>query len=290
MVQEFFKLFLFKSNLILRGKYIIFLFENKQKLDKLKEKIKSSDRIFLFLDYDGTLTRLRKNPLDAVLSKGKIKVLKRLSLNKNIILTVVSGRTLSNLLKVSGIDFPAKINIAGTHGAELLIKNKPHCFLKKTHLKIIKIIKKDIENLLQDYPCFQIEDKNISFAVHYRNCSKSELKIIPKIRKLIEHCTGKKAIKILVMKKVFEVMPLSIDKGKIIEIIKKESDTQDKSLTICIGDDKTDEFLFKNNAGGINIKVAKTFDADSLASFYLKNTIEVFNFLKILLGKLIYFQ
>ncbi len=82
----------------------------------------------------------------------------------------------------------------------------------------------------------------------------------------------------------------NIDKGKIIEIIKRESDTQDKSLTICIGDDKTDEFLFKNNAGGINIKVAKTFDADSLASFYLKNTIEVFNFLKILLGKLMYFQ
>jgi len=36
-VQEFFKLFLFKSNLILRGKYIIFLFENKQKLNKLKK-------------------------------------------------------------------------------------------------------------------------------------------------------------------------------------------------------------------------------------------------------------
>ncbi|MFZ3106787.1 MAG: trehalose-phosphatase, partial [Candidatus Hydromicrobium sp.] len=128
-----------------------FLFEDNLLLDELKKRIEYSGKIFLFLDYDGTLARIRKNPLSASLSKNKIMLLKKISNNKKIVLTIISGRTIENLILVSEINFLEKINIAGTHGSQLLIKNKYDLFKKINICKLIKSIKKEIENLLTSH-------------------------------------------------------------------------------------------------------------------------------------------
>jgi trehalose 6-phosphate phosphatase len=259
-----------------------FLFEDNNTLDNLKKRINHSEKIFMFLDYDGTLSGIRKDPLSAFLSKSKIKLLKKISNNKNIVLTIVSGRTIDNLISVSGINFLDKINLAGIHGAQILLKNKYELLKKSSICKLIKSIKKEIENLLISQPCFKLEDKVISLAIHYRNCSKNSLKFIPKIKDIINFYAENNPIKIMMMKRVIEIIPLNIDKGQVIEVIKKKEGFTENSLVICIGDDLTDEYLFKKNPNGINIKVAKKNNDKTFASIFLKNTTEVLNFLKII--------
>ena len=259
-----------------------FLFEDNLLLDELKKRIEYSGKIFLFLDYDGTLARIRKNPLSASLSKNKIKLLKKISNNKKIVLTIISGRTIENLILVSGISFLEKINIAGTHGSQLLIKNKYDLFKKSNICKLIKSIKKDIKNLLISYPCFKIEDKEVSLAIHYRNCSKNSLQFLPKIKEIINFYEKNNPIKVMMMKKVIEIIPTNIDKGQVIKVITKREGYTENSLIVCIGDDLTDEYLFKENMKGINIKVAKKIKDKTSASYFLKNTTEVFNFLRII--------
>lgn len=259
-----------------------FLFEDNTTLNNLKKRINCSEKIFLFLDYDGTLTGIKKNPLSASLSKSKITLLKKLSNNKKIVLTLVSGRTMDNLISVSGISFLENINIAGTHGAQMLLKNKYELLKKSSICKLIKSIKKEIENLLISQPCFKLEDKVISLAIHYRNCSKNSLKFIPKIKDIINFYTKNKPLRVMMMKKVIEIIPLNIDKGQVINVIKEKEGFTENSIVICLGDDFTDEYLFKENPKGINIKVAKKIDHKTFASLFLKNTTEVFNFLKII--------
>ncbi len=78
-------------------KRISFLFEDNLLLNELKKRIEYSGKFFLFLDYDGTLARIRKNPLSASLSKNKIMLLKKISRNKKIVMTIVK-----ELLHING--------------------------------------------------------------------------------------------------------------------------------------------------------------------------------------------
>ncbi|MCG2790130.1 MAG: HAD hydrolase family protein, partial [Actinomycetia bacterium] len=89
-------------------------------------------------------------------------------------------------------------------------------------------------------------------------------------------------IKVMMMKKVIEIIPTNIDKGQVIKVITKREGCTENSLIVCIGDDLTDEYLFKENMKGINIKVAKKIKNKTSASYFLKNTTEVFNFLRII--------
>jgi len=84
------------------------------------------------------------------------------------------------------------------------------------------------------------------------------------------------------MKKVIEIIPTNIDKGQVIKVIKKREEYTENSLIACIGDDLTDEYLFKENLNGINIRVTKKIKNKTFASYFLKNTTEVFNFLSII--------
>lgn len=51
------------------------------------------------------------------------------------------------------------------------------------------------------------------------------------------------------------------------------------SVSICLGDDLTDEYLFRSNKGGINIKVGENNNFESQAEYFLKKVDEVHWFL-----------
>jgi trehalose-phosphatase len=107
------------------------------------------------------------------------------------------------------------------------------------------------------------------------------LGVLEEIDSILKKYDRDDSIDILHMKKVIEVKPGGVSKGDTVEIVNLEygSGTQ-KYLDICLGDDLTDEDLFRANRNGVNIKVERNNPGKSLARYYLKGVGEVYWFLR----------
>ncbi len=237
--------------------------------------------MILFLDYDGTLVSIKKTPMEAKAPSRAISLLNDIADNDNIAVTIVSGRKIEDLLYFLVEAKLSKINIVGGHGAQY---KKAGCDVEinqkaKELIDEIGKIKKRIGDSLKDKDCLYIEDKKISFSIHYRKCRKKDMPFIEEVVNELDNQIKGKPLEIMKGKKVIEIKPKGIDKSIAIEMFAK--DGKQDSLVICIGDDLTDEFLFKKNKNGINVKVKSSEDFfDTSAKYYLKNVTDVHAFLK----------
>lgn len=213
-----------------------------------------------------------------------IKLISNLANIPEIVCTIVSGRTIYDLLELFRNLDTEKVNWSGVHGAQIKytgcdidITTK----IKKTLPKIIEI-KEKISKIINNIPCYSIEDKGLSFALHYRKCRDKNLYHLRKINSILSGFEKDKSIEVMQMKKVVEIKPKGIDKGDAIYLVKQKYKKSIPSINICLGDDVTDEYLFKSNKDGINIKVRENKYLDSEAEYYLKDIEEVHWFLEML--------
>lgn len=245
----------------------------------------SGKYFMLFLDYDGTLTPIVDTPELAVLSDEARQLLKVLSQNQRIRLAVISGRSLENIKSVVGIK---DVIYAGNHGLEVQgpkIKFKSQVSLRLR--SVIRKILKEITKRLLGFKGVLVEDKGLTISVHYRKIKISD---IPLIDKIISDITApylaSKEIRINQGKKVYEIKPFVMwDKGKVVLWLLARQQFvvgQDKIIPIYIGDDFTDEDAFKAlSKNGLTIFVGES--RVSAAKYYLKDPVEVLEFLRYLL-------
>lgn len=202
--------------------------------------------------------------------------------------TIISGRTVNNLLEFfNGID-TKKINWVGVHGLEIKYKDSDDISINvnKKVLSSIRNLKKQLIKIIKDIPCFHLEDKEESFAVHYRKCQNKDLVHLKTITELIENFIKNKPLDYLKMSRVIEVKPKNIDKGRAFKSIKRKYKELSPSLDICMGDDVTDNYLFRANKKGINIKVDRGNPGTIKTKYFLKNVTEVHDFLNFILDKI----
>jgi len=259
----------------------------KNYLNKVLAKTDNHNYVFLFLDYDGTLVEIKKTPQKAIPSPELKKIILKLDKSKNIITTIVSGRSIRDLLNFFGNLSLKRTNWVGSHGAEIKYPDSDIFWVESVRKSLfyIKKLKEKIARMLKDIPCYHIEDKEVSFAIHYRNCGPEEVKKISEIVNLLDGYKKKFPIDYMDMKKVIEVKPPDINKGKSVSKIKNKYCNAlnlniGEYIVICIGDDVTDEYMFMENMNGINIKVASDESIKSKAEYYLKTVSEVHDFLK----------
>lgn len=242
--------------------------------------VSKNSRILLALDFDGTLTPIMPCPQDVVLNAELRKILSKLSQKQKYCVAVISGRSLKdvkNLVKIKGLIY------SGNHGFE--IKGPKIKFLHpayKNFRPYIKDIKFELLKKVKGVKGCLLEDKIVTLSLHYRLVGSKE---IPFLKKAIKEsaCAFRKKIKVTQGKKVFEIRPrLNWDKGKALKTIAKLIKKKQNDLTIYIGDDKTDNDAFKvMGKKDISIFVGK--DKNSSAKYFLKDTVQVRNFLKRLL-------
>ncbi len=253
----------------------------KYNLEEVLRKIKACRYIFLFLDYDGTLVEFKDNPEQAIPPDKVKNLISELSLKDNIITTIVSGRTIHNLLEFfKGIE-TQKINWIGIHGAQVKYKDCDIALSDdaRESLPYIRNLKSQILKMTDGIPCFYLEDKKISLALHYRKCKEKDMLHMPAVVDLIDNFIRNKPLDYLKMKKVLEVKPGNINKGNSLKIIGEKYKSLVPSINICIGDDLTDEYLFRANEDGINIKVGNDNLKKINAEYYLKNVNDTYYFL-----------
>jgi trehalose-phosphatase len=244
-------------------------------------KNKSGRKIALFLDFDGTLVPIQKDPDQCFLSDKIKSQLLLLAGSQCCYLMALSGRSLSDIKKRIGI---RNIYYGGNHGLNISGPN-----LRYTHPKaltseldiryVMRKLKKEIASIEGAW----LENKKYSVSLHFRSVKKENIPLIKKVFYEVanEFIEGKK-LNVIKGKKVIELTPaVSWNKGRAVLWILKQ--LKDKCVPIYVGDDQTDETAFKAlNKKGITIRVGKS--KKTVANYYLKGHWELARLLREILG------
>ncbi len=229
------------------------------------------DNIFLFLDYDGTLTPIVESPDKAILSEDMHSLI--IKLKEIMPVAIVTGRSLENIMDILKIE---KMIYAGNHGAEIwdgknLVMEQQLSDSKKALEKIIK----ELKETLSFVQGVIVEDKGITASIHFRMVASQDIcKMLNIFWAIADSYKG--LFRITSGKKVFEIKPYGIwNKGDAVKWIWKNFG--ENKIPIYLGDDLTDEDAFKVIKGeGMGISIGKSNEAD----YYLKTQQEVKTFLQ----------
>ena len=208
---------------------------------KIARHYKTSNKKVLFLDYDGTLQKFFDNPSDAKPDKELVLLLDNISLDKTTELVIISGRDKDTLDEWFG---SKDISIIAEHGA--WFKNKGESKWKeRSHGN--SAWKESIRPLLESYvdrtPGSLIEEKSYSLVWHYR---KSDIEL-GALRALelttdLSNYIMNQELEILEGSKVIEVKMAGVNKGGAAIDYMQDNEYD---FMLAIGDDWTDEYLFK---------------------------------------------
>jgi len=149
--------------------------------ENIQARIQGAKNIFLFLDYDGTLTPIVSSP-ELALCPLEVKfLLEKLRDSPNVFLVIISGRSLEDVREKVGV--PGIIYV-GNHG--LAIQNPAGLHQKKLSPAREKELRKILQTLQESFaeiPGILLEDKGSILAIHYRNVAQKYFRWIHKALK-----------------------------------------------------------------------------------------------------------
>jgi trehalose-phosphatase len=232
-------------------------------------RIRDSDQRLLLLDFDGTLVRLRRHPDDVRFSERGRKILRRLVALKSLTVAVVSGRELEKIQRLVGVE---GIRYVGLHGAERPGATTVPSIAAR---QMIAAALNAAEAKLAGLRGIEIEDKHLSFAVHYRGARQPAIEAASRVVAEIVASTNDK-LRVLSGKKVWEVLPREFP-GKGTAVLELFARLPEKKIAIYFGDDETDEEAFTVLPGQVTVNVGS--GTNTHASFYVRNPSEVLHFL-----------
>ena len=244
--------------------------------DTLQDRIRQARNLFLFLDYDGTLTPIVSRPEKALCPVKVKRLLETLRDLPGVHLAVVSGRSLEDVRRKVGV---AGITYVGNHGLEIEKPGgRPRKPIPSVRMSELKIITRNVQKALQDLPGILFEEKGPILSVHYRNVPR---KYSTQIHRVVEEelRSWKGRWKTASGKRVLEIRPnADFNKGSAVEQILKMFPSLNL-LPVYLGDDQTDEDAFHVLKGrGISVFIgAPRFPSG--ADFFLRNPAEVHEFL-----------
>lgn len=249
--------------------------------ENMRARIQNARNLFLFLDYDGTLTPIVSRPELAVCPSKVKRHLEKLRDLTGVYLAVVSGRSLEDVRKkvdVSGITY------VGNHGLEIENPAGRHKkILVPARKKELKRITQNLKNSMKEIPGILFEEKGPILSVHYRNVPRKFFdRIAQALQQELQRWKGR--WKTASGKMVFEIRPnVEFHKGEAVREILKPFPSL-RLLPIYLGDDQTDEDAFRAlKCRGVSVFIGPS-GVSSEADFFLRNPDEVQEFLFRCLG------
>ena len=254
-----------------------------QLYSQLKELV-AARRVAVFLDFDGTLSEIVKQPESATLVDGAADALRALAAQCPV--AVVSGRGLEDVrdrINVDGLWF------AGSHGFELAAPDggRHENEAAATALGALATTSELLTRDLSEIPGVVVEHKPFGVAVHYRN---ADPEVVDDVVAAVHRLGHSEGLRVTTGRKVVELRPnIDWDKGTTLERILEHIEVSDSTygrdtvLPIYIGDDITDEDAFdavRFDGVGIAVCHDENGDRPSSASFSLENPFAVVQFIK----------
>jgi trehalose 6-phosphate phosphatase len=262
---------------------------------ELGEKLSGGGRLWLFLDYDGTLADFAPTPDWILPDPDLIDLLSRLAEFPDLLRVVImSGRqyrTIQTLLPVPGI------LSAGTYGVEYQTWQGEQVRLLDIELArpMLERVKEAWAAILDGQEGFFLEDKGYSLAIHARfapeekgkealaRAEAAALQILADGAAAEDAADETQLFHILGGDRFLEVAPLIANKGQSVKALLERFPWPGADI-VYIGDDDKDEEAFKVLVGnnGSAILVAPV-PRDTAAQYRLNNPGEVRDFLRELL-------
>lgn len=138
-----------------------------------RERLAQAERLWLFLDYDGTLADFAATPEHVNPDPALVDLIERLAQQPSLLVAIVSGRRLSHVQKL--VPVPGVL-LAGTYGIELQtpegvrIDRLDYDRLRPT----LDVIKPRWAALIAGRQGFFLEDKGWALALHARFAAEDE--------------------------------------------------------------------------------------------------------------------
>jgi trehalose 6-phosphate synthase/phosphatase len=220
---------------------------------RLYDAYRFTKKRLLLLDYDGTLVSFSPNPDQALPSAALMDLLKSLCEKEENNVFLISGRN-SAWLELHFGKLP--INLVAEHGAAYKWKNGHWLTDMQTHNEW----KEQVHNIMEMYVrrCANsfVEEKDFSMVWHYRNANveQGKLRAFELASELNEYIHNRH-LQVLMGNKIVEVRQSGINKGA---FIKRIIEQEDYDFIFAVGDDRTDEDMFKalmNNNSAFTVKV-----------------------------------
>lgn len=216
-------------------------------IHRILARLRKSKKSAFLLDCDGTLVPLKRHPADVLVPPQVKEVLGRLVRNPRLFVAIVSGRRvrdLKRLLHVKGLHY------VGLHGAESAWGNVR---LGRASLAALHALKRAAARNLHAVPGIWVEDKGLTFSVHYRQTKPAARKAASlALARLLEPWGD--AFHVLHGNRVWEVLPKEVA-GKSSAVLRILKSLPRGTPAIYIGDDGTDELAFEALPGQITIRV-----------------------------------
>ena len=221
--------------------------------EQLREAIASEERVALFLDYDGTLREMEREPRAAKPTDEIRGLLEQLNEHEQIDLFIVSGRSHQDLESF----FPEPIfGCVAEHGAA--IRRAGQADWEQWDRDVSYAWKDEIRDVLRLYeqstPGSWVEEKRTSLVWHFRNTD-------PEFGTWKAHqlthelgtMMANEPVKIRQGRKIVEITSAEVSKGGAIRRLLHE---RDYAAVLCAGDDQTDESMFELDAANlISVKI-----------------------------------
>ncbi len=218
----------------------------------------------LLLDYDGTLVDFSSNPELAVPSDNLLQLIGDLCAVEANDVYIISGRN-SAWLQKHFHSLP--VNLIAEHGARYKWKDSEW----QTDLQTHNEWKEQVHNIMEMYErrCANtfVEEKEFSMAWHYRNANieQGKLRSVELMSELNEYIHNRH-LQVLMGNKIVEVRQSGINKGT---FIKKIIAAKEYDYIFAVGDDRTDEDMFKALAKSKNTFTIKVGPEASYAHYNL---------------------
>jgi trehalose 6-phosphate synthase/phosphatase len=200
----------------------------------------SRQSIALFLDYDGTLREIEREPWQAAPNPAVLQTLDALRATVN--LTLISGRSRQDLQQWFGT---LPIRLIAEHGAS--VREPSAGEWKELDQGVNYSWKAELRPMLELFaestPGSFVEEKRSSLVWHYRQAERQLAEW--KARQLLEELgavTANEPIRVVHGKKMVEVSAAQVNKGAAVARILET--TPPETLVVCAGDDHTDESMF----------------------------------------------
>jgi trehalose 6-phosphate phosphatase len=254
-----------------------------QVVSEVNERIRIADRVSLFLDFDGTLVPIEADPASPRLDAEAAETLRPLLGQDFIVTTILSGRAVADLysrIRLEGLIY------AGNHGLEIFGRNLR--FVEPGASSRSKQLERLCDELvaeLQTIAGTQVEFKGLTASIHYRRAAAADHSRIENSVRAAVAGTGN-LFRVNPGRKVFEIMPRTgWHKGAAVRWINNQLSRSDSAasgalLSVCLGDDSSDEEAFGVLPDAVTIRVGNA--AATRARYQLPDPAAVHQFLRCL--------
>jgi trehalose 6-phosphate phosphatase len=236
---------------------------------KVERRARLAKRIVLFLDFDGTLVRLRRKPKEVFLGEPVRRVLSKLARRRRVTVCFISGRQLDDLRHRARVEGAIYFGLHGWERSSGKPQDLPGTRQLRKAMQWVQLQVRDI-------PGIRVEDKGICFGIHYRTASNPAVERARAIVKEVLTRLGP-GFGLLAGKKIWEIYSKDMgSKGTAAKDLLQQ--IPGRKLVIYAGDDTTDETAFALLRNGVTIRVGKF--RETKANFYIHGPAETLMLLK----------